>query len=110
MDSAVIFMLFAQNLPIKVFEDKILLYGKVTPKASKNRIGKIFNNSLKIYVTAIAEAGQANKAVIELLSEKLKISKNSIIITHGLTDSNKIISFTGDLELIIKRLQIIISG
>lgn len=102
-------MLFVQDLPIKIKDDCLLLFIKVTPKASKSRIGKIFNDSLKIYVTNAAEAGQANKAVIELLAEELQINKNSVSITHGLTDSNKIIKIIGDSEYLIKRLQIIIS-
>ena len=81
---------------------------KVTPKASSNKIGKIFNNCLKIYVTAAPKAGQANKVVIELLVDLLKISKNSIFIVQGLTSQNKVISLTGDSENLIKRLQIVI--
>ncbi len=101
-------MLFVENLPIKITEDSLLLYVKVTPKASHNKIGKIFNNSLKIYVTVAPEAGQANKAVIELLSDKLKISKSNINIIQGLTSTNKVISFVGNIENIIKSLQITI--
>ncbi len=101
-------MLFVEDLPIKICDNKILLNVKVTPKASSNKIGKIFNNCLKIYVTAAPEAGQANKVVIELLADLLKISKNSIFITQGLTSQNKIISLTGDNENLIKRLQIVI--
>jgi uncharacterized protein len=102
-------MLFAQDLPIRISDNKILLQVKVTPKASKNRIGKIFNNSLKIYVRTAAEDGQANKAVLELLSHNLKISKSNFSIVHGLTVQNKIISINGDIDLITKRLQIIIA-
>ena len=58
-------MLFAQDLSIKIYDNKILLNVKVTPKVSSNKIGKIFNNCLKIYVTAAPKAGQANKVVIE---------------------------------------------
>ncbi len=102
-------MLFVEDLPIKIKDGRLLLFIKVTPKASKSRIGKVFNGSLKIYVTNVAEAGQANKAVIELLADELKINKSSIAIMQGLTDSNKVISFTGDVDQLIKRLQIMIS-
>ena len=101
-------MLFAQDLSIKIYDNKILLNVKVTPKVSSNKIGKIFNNCLKIYVTAAPKAGQANKVVIELLVDLLKISKNSIFIVQGLTSQNKVISLTGDSENLIKRLQIVI--
>ena len=104
------FMLFPELLPIKIYEDKILLNVKITPKAAKNRIGKTFNESLKIYVTAAAEAGQANKSVIELLAKELKISKSSITITQGLTSPNKVISLVGEQISIIKHLQMMILG
>ncbi len=100
-------MLFKEDLPIKILEDKVLLYIKVTPKASKSRIGKIFNNLLKIYVTDTPEAGQANKAVLELISQTFKISKSYISITHGLTDQNKVIEIRGVPEKII---QILLTG
>jgi len=103
-------MLFVENLPIKICDDKVCLQIKVTPKASTNRIGKILNNSLKIYVTAAPESGQANKAVVELLANELKIAKNCLFITQGLTGQNKIVSLTGDKDVIMKKLQIIISS
>ncbi|MEK6734630.1 MAG: DUF167 family protein [Pseudomonadota bacterium] len=102
-------MLFVEELPVKTFEDRVLLNIKVTPKASSNKIGNIFNNSLKIYVTATANAGQANKAVIELLSSSLKISKSNFSIIKGLTDQSKTICITGKGSEIIKYLQVVIN-
>lgn len=102
-------MLFEEDLPIKIENNRVTIYVKVTPKASKSRIGQIFNNNLKIYVTNAAEAGQANKAVIELLSDSLKINKSNILIVQGLTSSTKTISISGDIEQIIKYLKIVIS-
>lgn len=103
-------MLFIENLPIKICDDKVCLQIKVTPKASTNRIGKILNNCLKIYVTAAPENGQANKAVVDLLATALKMAKNSLFITQGLTGANKIVSLTGDKDVIMQKLQIIISN
>jgi len=37
----------------------------------------------------------ANKAVIELISRKLKIPKSSVIILHGLKSRNKVIHIEG---------------
>ena len=97
-------MLFKENLPITIFDDRILLNVKVTPKASKSRFGNIFNNSVKIFVTAAPESGQANKAVIDLVSGALRISKSSIRISKGLTDQNKILEIVGDPKNIVKLL------
>jgi len=101
-------MLFAQDLPIKICNNEVLLQIKVTPNASSNRIGKIFQNSLKIYVTSPPEDGQANKAVIELLAKELKTAKSNITIKNGLTQQNKLISIVKDKERIIKYLQILL--
>ncbi|MGB4191336.1 MAG: DUF167 domain-containing protein [Rickettsiales bacterium] len=101
-------MLFTDQLPIKIYSDKILLYVKITPKASSTRFGAIFNNYLKIYITEVAEDGKANKFVVNLLAEKLKISKNNITIIQGATSTNKTICITGDINNIIKIIKTII--
>ncbi len=101
-------MLFTEELPIKFSEDGVLLYIKATPNASRNRIGKVLDGHLKIYVTALPENGQANKVVIELLSEQLRINRNNISIIQGLTNQYKVVSIIGDKEMIVQNLKIII--
>lgn len=101
-------MLFTENLPIKNSPNGILLYTKVTPNASKNRMGKILDGHLKIYVVALPENGQANKLVIELLSEWLKISKTNISIVQGLTSPLKVINIAGDRDFIVQNLKIVL--
>lgn len=102
-------MLFSEDLPIKILGvDEVLLYVKVTPKASQNKLGAVFNNCLKIYVTVAADAGQANKAVVELLSKKLELNKTSISIKQGATSSNKVISLRASSEHVVKYLKLVI--
>ena len=88
--------MFAELRPYKITDKGIELQVKVTPKASKNRIGEVFTDSdginiLRIYVTAVPEDGKANKAVIELLAKALGVSKSSLEITRGHTDQRKTI-------------------
>ena len=101
-------MLFVENLPIKIFDQGVLLFAKVTPNASRNKIGKILDGNLKIYVTALPENGQANKVAIELLAEHLKMNRNFISITHGLTSQYKTVTIAGNKDVIVKNLQIIL--
>lgn len=101
-------MLFTSELPIKISDQGILLYIKVTPNASRNKIGKVLDGNLKIYVTALPENGQANKLVIELLAESLRMSKNNISITQGFSSQYKVVNILGDKDAIIQNLQIII--
>jgi uncharacterized protein (TIGR00251 family) len=66
---------------------------RVTPKAAANKI-KIDNHLIRIYITAAAEDGKANKEVISLLSKEFKIPKSAFFIIKGLKSRDKIILIT----------------
>ena len=57
----------------------------VKPRSRKNGIEWIDDETAKISVTAIAEKGKANDAVIEVLSEELNVAKSLIEIVRGKT-------------------------
>jgi uncharacterized protein (TIGR00251 family) len=85
---------FPIPLPIRETNKGIELFVKVTPKAAKNRIGEIKEEStghyaLKIYVTSPPENNQANQAVIELIGKQFKIPKSLINIISGGTSRHK---------------------
>ncbi|MDC3401719.1 DUF167 domain-containing protein [Alphaproteobacteria bacterium] len=67
----------------------------VTANAKHNRIKQVYRDNstkeLRVYVTAPAENGQANAAVIALLSRELNIPKHKLSIRSGLTGRYKII-------------------
>ncbi|MFC1612519.1 DUF167 domain-containing protein [Patescibacteria group bacterium] len=68
----------------------MLLNIKVIPNAKRERIvtdGKI----TRAYVTAPAEGGRANKALIKLLSKELDVPKSKIEIVKGEKGREKII-------------------
>ena len=72
----------------------VKLQVKVVPKARSNIIenwppDKNISNEVKIRVTAPPEKGQANKAVIDILSKQLKVSKSNVILLTGETSKNK---------------------
>ena len=67
---------------------------RVTPKASKNRIGDLVDATmgrkmLKVYVTSPPEDNLANIAVIEVLAEYLHKAKSKIQIISGHTMREK---------------------
>lgn len=68
---------------------------KVTPKAKKEYIKKeVLSDGqvlYKVYVTAVAEDGKANQAVINLISQTLKIAKSHLKIVRGVTTREKVI-------------------
>ena len=68
---------------------------RVSPNSSRNEIKEESqpDNFLRIYTTAPAVEGKANKAVIKLLSKYFKIPKTSIEIKSGINNKNKKIEF-----------------
>jgi uncharacterized protein (TIGR00251 family) len=68
---------------------------RVIPRASKNEIESVTGNALKVRLTAPPVEGAANKALIELLAERLKIRKSQIEIIAGQTSRNKMICIVG---------------
>jgi hypothetical protein len=80
--------------PIKPYKEVSVLYVLATPQAAKDRVGEIVEDAdgqayLKVYVTAVAEKGKANKAIIALLVKKLDLSKSELDIIHGEKDRRK---------------------
>lgn len=63
---------------------------KVIPKAKKEKIEEI-EGVLKVYLTAPAQEGKANKKLIEVLAEYFKIKKYNLQIIRGLKSRDKTI-------------------
>ena len=71
-----------------------LLSIRVTPKASRDKLGELYVAadgvvSLKVYVTAVAEDNKANQAVIVLIAKALRIAKSDIHLISGHKDRQK---------------------
>lgn len=67
---------------------------RVQPRASRNRIA-VEAEGVKVYTTAPPVDGEANEAVIEMVSKALKIAKSRVEITAGHTGRNKRVVVTG---------------
>lgn len=98
------------TFPGKQVLNDVLLRVKVTPKAARERIGDIAQDSngdtvLKIYVNVPALENKANEAVLELLAKYFKLPKTYFLIVKGATSRNKIIKITAvkitDLQKLI---------
>jgi len=62
---------------------------KVKPRSSRNEVVKSTDGSFVVYTTKIPADGEANEAVIELLSREFKVAKSRIRIVSGLRSKNK---------------------
>lgn len=83
---------------------------RLTPKASANKVGAVEQsvdgqNLLKVFVTAVPEAGKANRALLKLLSKAWGLPKSSMTIVQGLTDRNKVIEIEGCPKTLSKQLE-----
>jgi uncharacterized protein (TIGR00251 family) len=88
---------------ISVHADHIRLSIKLTPNGGRNAIDGIETDAegnafLKARVSAVPEDGKANKALITLLSKKLRVPKSSISFISGETARKKILRIDGDPE------------
>ncbi|TSB04885.1 DUF167 domain-containing protein [Sphingorhabdus contaminans] len=66
---------------------------RVIPGAKVEKLG-IENETLKIWIPAAPEDGKANKAVIALLTQRLKLPNNAATIISGQTSRDKRIKIT----------------
>jgi len=67
---------------------------KVVPQAKRNMI-KTDQGALKVYLTAPAVDGKANKALITFLSDHYGVKRNQIEIIKGLKSRDKTINIIG---------------
>ena len=65
----------------------------VKPGTSQEKIVETAKNELTIYLRAKPHDGEANDALIKLLSKHFKIPKTTIKITHGEKSRVKTIEF-----------------
>jgi len=79
----------------------VLVAVRVTPRGGRDAIDGVEQLSdgrsvLKIRVRAVAEGGAANRAVVELFADHLRMPKSSVRVTSGITSRFKQIMIDGD--------------
>jgi uncharacterized protein (TIGR00251 family) len=67
---------------------------RLQPRASKNEIAGLQGSSLKVRVTAPPVEGLANQALIDFLSDSLKISRRNVCIVSGHTSRTKVVEIS----------------
>jgi uncharacterized protein (TIGR00251 family) len=67
------------------------IYIKVTPRSFKNEVIKISEGEYKVRITAPPVDGEANEALIKILSDYFKVAKSNIKIVGGRSARTKII-------------------
>lgn len=70
---------------------------KARPGGRRNEAGGVHDGALRVEVTAAPEKGKANKAIVKLLAQRLKIAPGRIELVSGETDQRKVF-FLGGLN------------
>ena len=68
---------------------------RVQPKARRNDVVVLTEGRLGVWVTAAPESGKANRAVIELVANKVGVPKRRIRIVKGHATKVKVLEIDG---------------
>jgi hypothetical protein len=88
---------------------------RVTPRGGRDDIDGVETlangrSVVKVRVRAIAEGGEANRAVMELLAKALKVPKNKVRLLSGATSRLKQIAVDGDPRSLREALRALTSA
>ena len=88
---------------------------RVTPRGGADRIDGLETlangrSVVKVRVRAIAEGGEANRAVTELLARELGVRKSDVKLLAGATSRLKQIAVDGDPRRLGERLRLLVSA
>lgn len=75
---------------------------KVVPSSSRNSIAGWLGDTLKVRVHALAERGEANAAVVQVVATALGQAKENISISSGKTTARKVVEIIGLTESELK--------
>ncbi len=96
--------------PFQATADGVRVRLRLTPRAARNAIEGVDRDAagrwrLRVRVTAVAEKGRANAAMIKLLAKAWAVPAGSIRITAGATDRNKTVLVAGERGALHRRLE-----
>lgn len=74
---------------------QVHIHLKVVPGASQAGLAGRYGDRLKVRVTAAAESGKANKAVLALLAKALGVPVQQLSLVRGASSPLKTVAVTG---------------
>jgi uncharacterized protein (TIGR00251 family) len=80
---------------ISAQSDGVLIAIKLQPRASRNEIGQVLGNELRIKVTAPPVDAAANEALLRLLAETLDCPRGAVQLVRGQTSRHKTVRVNG---------------
>ena len=101
--------------PYKPAAEGIRLFIRVTPGASRDKVGGLHEASdgaaaLSVRVRARPEKGKANTAVIGAVAKALGVPKSDVELTAGAKDRRKTLVIQGDTSVLTRRIDALIDA
>lgn len=82
-------------LPIREDAAGITFEVLVSPRASRDKVGPVVGDRLKVAVTAPPVEGEANAAVVAVLAKALGVPRGQVAILHGDGSRRKTVRVAG---------------
>lgn len=76
-------------------EDGLLLDVQVQPRASRDKVGPVMGDRLKVAVTAPAVDGAANQALADVLARAFGVARGAVTLVRGHTGRRKTVHIQG---------------
>ncbi len=80
---------------LKDSSEGLTLRVKVVPQASRTRVVGLLGDRIKIFVTSPPESGKANEAACNCVALAVGVSKTSVRVASGHTQSSKTMVING---------------
>ena len=75
--------------------DVVLLDVIVVPRASRNRVVAVYDDRLKVQLTAPPVDGRANEALVRFLASELEVARAQVEIVGGPSSRRKTVRLRG---------------
>lgn len=85
----------ADDLEVTAVAGGLRLRLRVRPGSRREGIVGVHGGALKLAVSVAPERGKANDRVVELLAERLGVSRGAVTITAGTTSPDKVAVVSG---------------
>lgn len=89
-------MTAAEILPlIRQADGGVDLPCKAQPRSSRNALGELYGDAVKVYLTAPPVDGKANAELCKFLAKAAGLPKSAVSVVSGDTSRNKYVRFLG---------------
>jgi uncharacterized protein (TIGR00251 family) len=85
-------------------QDRVMIELRAQPRARRNALDCGADGVLKVAITAPAEDGKANAAVIDLLAREWHLPKSAFQVARGASARQKVLGISGEPATIAARI------